>query len=96
MFEIDDGSTIKFWIDTWRGTCCLKEAYPKLFHLARDKDALVMDHMRYCNEVVSCVINFTHPAQDWELESLSSFLDKLYSSSAKGYGLDKSCWRGSS
>uniref|UniRef100_A0A2N9EFE5 Reverse transcriptase domain-containing protein n=1 Tax=Fagus sylvatica TaxID=28930 RepID=A0A2N9EFE5_FAGSY len=35
------------------------------------------------------------PIQDWEEESLSSFLDLLYSSSVKGYGLDRVCWYGS-
>ena len=54
-----------------------------------------MDHMRFQNGAVSWVLNFTRPAQDWELESISSFLDLLYSSSAKGQGEDKLCWQGS-
>ena len=35
---------------------------------------------------LSWVLNFTRPAQDWELESIASFLKLLYSSSAKGQG----------
>ncbi len=31
--------------------------------------------------------------QDWELESVNSFLEVLYSSSAKGHGEDRMCWR---
>jgi hypothetical protein len=54
-----------------------------------------MEHIQYQNEVVSWVLNFIRLVQDWELESISSFLDLLYSSSVKGYGLDKVCWRGS-
>ena len=42
------------------------------------------------------MLNFTRPAQDWEIESVSSFLELLYSSFAKGHGVDKMCWRGSS
>ena len=56
----------------------------------------VGDHIRYQNEVVSWVLNFTRHAQDWELESISSFLELLYSSSAKGHGEDRMCWNGSS
>jgi hypothetical protein len=41
------------------------------------------------------VLNFIRPVQNWEEESISSFLDLLYSSSVKGYGLNKVCWRGS-
>jgi hypothetical protein len=54
-----------------------------------------MEHIQFQNEVVSWVLNFIRLVQDWELESISSFLDLLYSSSVKGYGLDKVCWRGS-
>uniref|UniRef100_A0A2N9GSU5 Reverse transcriptase zinc-binding domain-containing protein n=1 Tax=Fagus sylvatica TaxID=28930 RepID=A0A2N9GSU5_FAGSY len=72
-FEVGDGSKTKFWTDFWCGTCSLKEAYPGLFRIARNKEAF-----------------------DWELESIASFLELLYSSSAKGHGVDVMCWNGSS
>uniref|UniRef100_A0A2N9GI39 Reverse transcriptase domain-containing protein n=1 Tax=Fagus sylvatica TaxID=28930 RepID=A0A2N9GI39_FAGSY len=34
-----------------------------------------------------------HKDVDWELESVNSFLEVLYSSSAKGHGEDRMCWR---
>uniref|UniRef100_A0A2N9F873 Reverse transcriptase zinc-binding domain-containing protein n=1 Tax=Fagus sylvatica TaxID=28930 RepID=A0A2N9F873_FAGSY len=86
----------KFWTDTWCGTCSLKDAYPKRFRIARNKEASVGDHICYQNEVVSWVPNFTPHAQDWELESISSFLELLYSSSTKGHGEDRMCLNGSS
>jgi hypothetical protein len=85
-FEVGDGTKIKFWQDIWCGSCSLKEGYPDLFHIARDKEALVVDHMCFENGDVSWVLNFTQPVQDWELESKTSFLKLLYSSSAKGQG----------
>jgi hypothetical protein len=94
-FEVGDGTKIKFWLDIWCGSCSLKEGYPDLFRIARDKEALVVDHMCFQNGVVSWVLNFTRPAQDWELESIASFLKLLYSSSAKGQGEDRLCWQGS-
>uniref|UniRef100_A0A2N9JAL9 Reverse transcriptase domain-containing protein n=1 Tax=Fagus sylvatica TaxID=28930 RepID=A0A2N9JAL9_FAGSY len=93
-FEIGDGATVRFWTDRWCGTTSLKEAYPDLFRITRNKEAWVKEHLQYHNEVVSWVLNFIRPIQDWEEESLSSFLDLLYSSSVKGYGLDKMCWCG--
>ena len=94
-FEVGDGTKIKFWQDIWCGSCSLKDGYPDLFRIARDKEALVVDHMCFQNGVVSWVLNFTRPAQDWELESIASFLKLLYSSSAKGQGEDRLCWQGS-
>jgi hypothetical protein len=58
-FEVGDGSKTKFWTDVWCGTCSLKEAYPGLFCIARNKEAFVMEHLHYQNEVVSWVFNFT-------------------------------------
>uniref|UniRef100_A0A2N9J6G7 Uncharacterized protein n=1 Tax=Fagus sylvatica TaxID=28930 RepID=A0A2N9J6G7_FAGSY len=58
-------------------------------------DALVADHIQYRNDAVHWVLNMTRPAQGWELKSLSSFLDLLYSSPTKGHGMDRVCWQGS-
>uniref|UniRef100_A0A2N9EIT8 Reverse transcriptase zinc-binding domain-containing protein n=1 Tax=Fagus sylvatica TaxID=28930 RepID=A0A2N9EIT8_FAGSY len=86
---------VRFWTDRWCGITSLKEAYPDLFRITRNKEASVKEHLQYRNEVVSWVLDFCRPIQDWEVESLYSFLDLLYSSSVKGYGLDKVCWCGS-
>jgi hypothetical protein len=52
--------------------------------------------MRYQNGGVYWDLNFTRHAQDWELEAVFSFMELLYSSSAKGHGEDRMCWRGHS
>uniref|UniRef100_A0A2N9H0K3 Reverse transcriptase domain-containing protein n=1 Tax=Fagus sylvatica TaxID=28930 RepID=A0A2N9H0K3_FAGSY len=82
--------------DIWCGQCSLKDGFPELHRLARNKEALVRDHLQYHNESVSWDFNFTRYAQDWELEAVASFLELLSSSSVKGYGEDRLCWRGSS
>jgi hypothetical protein len=38
-FEVGDGTKVKFWLDTWCGSSSLKEGYPDLFRIARDKEA---------------------------------------------------------
>ena len=94
-FEVGDGTQIKFWTDIWCGTGLLKEAYLELYHITQDKEAWVADHLCYQNESMVWSLNFIRPAQDWELESISSFMDLLYRSGVKGCGLDKVCWQGS-
>jgi hypothetical protein len=94
-FKVGDGSKTRFWTDIWCGTCSLKDGFPELFRIARNKEALLRDHIRYQNGGVFWDLNFTRHAQDWELEAVSSFLE-LYSSSAKGHGEDRMCWRGHS
>uniref|UniRef100_A0A2N9FIH8 Reverse transcriptase zinc-binding domain-containing protein n=1 Tax=Fagus sylvatica TaxID=28930 RepID=A0A2N9FIH8_FAGSY len=94
--EVGDGAKTRFWTDIWCGTCSLKDGFPELYRIARNKEALVMDHLHYHNDSVSWDLNFTWHAQDWELDAVASFLELLSSSSVKGYGEDRICWRGSS
>uniref|UniRef100_A0A2N9HE33 Uncharacterized protein n=1 Tax=Fagus sylvatica TaxID=28930 RepID=A0A2N9HE33_FAGSY len=94
--EVGDGAKTRFWTDSWCGQGSLKDGYPELYRIARNKEALVKDHMQYHNERVSWDFNFTRHAQDWELDAVASFLELLSSSSVKGYGEDRLCWRGAS
>jgi hypothetical protein len=58
-FEVGEGSIVKFWTDNKCGSCCLKEAYPELFRLARNKDALIMDQLQYQNEYMEDYSSFS-------------------------------------
>ena len=89
-----DGSKTKFWDDVWCGYCSLKHAFPDLYHIARHKDAVVGDVLLFQNGGVTWLLDFIRHVQDWELESVNSLLEMLYSSSAKGFGEDRMCWEG--
>uniref|UniRef100_A0A2N9IT43 Reverse transcriptase zinc-binding domain-containing protein n=1 Tax=Fagus sylvatica TaxID=28930 RepID=A0A2N9IT43_FAGSY len=67
-----------FGPDIWCGTCSLKDGFPELFRIARNKEALFRDHIRYQNGGV-CFgdLNFTRHAQDWELEAVKSYYNLL-------------------
>jgi hypothetical protein len=44
-FAVGDGTRTRFWHNLWCGDTVLKEAFPVLFGIAREKDASVADNM---------------------------------------------------
>jgi hypothetical protein len=83
---------VKFWHNRWCGDTPLKEAYPELFTIALDRNVSVVDLMSHNNGMVHWDVLFTWSVQDWELESISSFMDLLYSNLVQGRGEDKISW----
>jgi hypothetical protein len=92
-FKVGNGARIRFWYDTWCGDYPLKDIFPDLYCIARDKEAFVAAHLQLRNNSIHWEVNFTRAAQDWELESISTFFDLLYSAKELGRGEDKMCWR---
>ena len=70
----------------------MQEVFPELYRIARDKDALVSAHFQVRNEQIHWSLDFVRATQDWELESIASFLDLLYSTKLKGIGADVMLW----
>jgi hypothetical protein len=77
-FEVGDGSQISFWHDTWCGAQPLKESYPELYRIARNKEAWMSDYMQILNGEVHWNVHFFREAQDWEVEVVMAFYGKLY------------------
>jgi hypothetical protein len=92
-FEVGDGSLIRFWDDVWCLEQPLKIAYPELYRIACIKEGVVADFVQFSGEAVHWDVHFTRLVQDWELESISSFLEDLYSVKIKRYEQDKMCWQ---
>ena len=90
-FEVGDGSLIRFWDDVWCTEEPLKLAYPELYRIACVKDAPVSYFVQFWGNGVHWEVTFTWLAQDWEFESISSFLDLLYSITIKNSEKDKMC-----
>ena len=49
LYNIGDGSRVKFWQDRWCGETSLAVSYPELFRFCRDKEASVAALMKYTN-----------------------------------------------
>jgi hypothetical protein len=70
----------------------MKDSFPKLFCIARDKDALVANHMFAHNNEMHWDMNFIRLVHDLKVESVSSFFNALFSV-GRNRGLeDKFCW----
>ena len=42
-FNINDGSQVWFWEDIWLGDSSLREQYPSLYNIARNKACTIAD-----------------------------------------------------
>jgi hypothetical protein len=91
-FILGHGSRIRFWHDVWCGEMTLKEAFPILYGIAHDKDALVTAHLVSKGGFLQWDVSFIRAAHDWEVEVLASFFTLLYSIRVRSEGDDKLWW----
>uniref|UniRef100_A0A2N9ERP2 Reverse transcriptase zinc-binding domain-containing protein n=1 Tax=Fagus sylvatica TaxID=28930 RepID=A0A2N9ERP2_FAGSY len=92
-FSMGKGERVKFWSDLWCGDFALKEAFPALFSIAENKEAAVAEYMQRSHGNLQWEVKFVRNLQDWELDSLVSFLARLYSVSLNDSGMDHLCWQ---
>ena len=52
LYDIGDGSRVKFWHDHWCGESPLAVSYPDLFRFCRNKEASVSELMKFTNGVL--------------------------------------------
>ena len=76
-----NGDRVKFWSNVWCGESTLKGDFPDLFSIAANKEADVADYLMIRNGNIHWEVTFEQNLQDWEMESLTSFLDRIYSAS---------------
>ena len=77
LYDIGDGSRVKFWQDRWCGETSLAVRYPHLFRFCRNKDA--------CSR-------FVRDVHARDIEAMSDFMVAIYGSPIRGRGEDKMCW----
>lgn len=62
-----------------------------VFHYM-NMEAVVADLKKFGNGFLHLDLNFSRTVHDWELESLLSFMNVIYSISMRGNGEDRFCW----
>jgi hypothetical protein len=92
IFEVGDGSEIRFWRNVWCGDQTLKVAFLMLFSIARFKEASMAHHLQFSNEISQWNITFIKSVHEWEVESITSFFNLLYSPRLRRGDKDKICW----
>ena len=66
----------------------LEGSLSRFFSIAADKEAAVADYLMIRNGNIHWEVTFERNLQDWEIESLTSFLDRIYSASLNDNGID--------
>lgn len=72
-----DFLAILYFLIVWGHS--IKVIFPELYCIARDKEAFVNAHVQPQNDSIQWEVNFIRAPHDWELESISTFFDSLYS-----------------
>ena len=90
LYEVGDGTRVTFWQDQWSGRVLLLFA-TSLFWICHNKEASVADLMQFTNGVLHWDLHFAQAIQDWELESMMTFMDTIYGFRFRGIGEDKMC-----
>ena len=80
LFDIGDGSRVKFWQDWWCGESSLIDRYPALFRFCRNKEASVAELMLFANGVLFWDVSFFRGVHVRDLEALSDFMESIYAS----------------
>ena len=83
---------MRFWHDLWCGEAFLKTLFLDLYSIVCDKDVMVSDYLVCLGNSFHWNMSFMRAVQDWELESLGSFLNLLYSSRTHPRDVDRMLW----
>ena len=93
LYEIGDGSRVKFWQDHSCGETYLAVSYLELFRFCRDQEVSVVEVMKFDNGIRFWDVSFFRDVHAWELKVLACFMDNIYGASVRGLSEDKMCWK---
>jgi hypothetical protein len=89
---VRDGSQVRFWHDLCWGDSPFKVTYPELYEISGNTDDYVAMLMSVDSSVLHWDLDFFRNIHDWELESMTSFMDLIYSVTLEGLRDDRLHW----
>ena len=84
LYDVGDGTKVKFWKHVRCGDRILQEAFTELYCISRTKDSSVTEVMCWPGRRIHWDAKFHLLPQDWEQESFDLFMDMVYSSTVRG------------
>ena len=76
-YKVGRGDRVRLWHDKWCGDMILKESFPALFACASNQVATISEVIIHDNGRVDWNVSFAQNFNDWELDSVASFLGLL-------------------
>ena len=73
LYDIGDGSRVKFWQDRWCGETSLAVSSPELFRFCQDQEVSVAEVMKFDNGILFWDVSFFKGVHAQELEALAGF-----------------------
>jgi hypothetical protein len=92
----EDRTCNRFWHDLRCGKMALKCSYPELYSIAHNKNVLVSNYLDPSSSFVHWNSSFIRAVQDWDLESLDSFFNLLYTSKTHSREVNRMLWTSAS
>ena len=94
-FQVDNGQRVRFWMDKWYGDEPLYESFPSLFTLSSSKEAWVADVWNPKGEEDGWTPLFSRVFNDWELDLVERFLQKIQATRVHRAVEDRVIWTAS-
>jgi hypothetical protein len=69
---LGDGSWIRFWHDRWCGDTKLKEDFPVLYSIAREKDASLVANVEFLDGAPQWNVIFSREVHDWKVDVVTA------------------------
>lgn len=87
-FEVGNGTYIRFWKDKWLGNSTLQVAFPNLFTIVQDPNAVIAAY----REGVNWDLKFRRDMHDWEINELLDLYARLQQSNVNSQAVDRLKW----
>ncbi|KAF5177717.1 Reverse transcriptase zinc-binding domain [Thalictrum thalictroides] len=76
-FEIEKGNRVSFWNDIWCGETTLREDFLGIYLRSRDKEGLVVNHLKWEDHIYSWNLKIRARVYDWETEEIENLMQRL-------------------